>query len=99
MASMDLYDIVEAASSHIKEGALILHRSMKEHPKFRVYKKFCYDLYHVKDNAVKNLILSYKETRNTPADDLSKMWSECDRLYLSKFMKWLTEDEFKSMMK
>lgn len=46
---MELYDIVDAASSLLNEGTLVLHKSMKAHPTFKVYKKFCYDLYRVVD--------------------------------------------------
>lgn len=93
---MELYDIVDAASLYLKEGILVLHRSMKVHPKFKVYKRFCYDLYIVK-NKEKSLIFSFEETKNTPAEDMVKIWDDCDKLYLRELIKWIAGDEYKSM--
>ena len=95
---MELYDIVEAASYHLKEGTLVLHRNMKVHPKFKVYKRFCYDLYYIKSNE-KRLLFSYEEVKNTPSDELDKIWSDCDKLYLIELIKWFTGEEYKSMLK
>lgn len=91
-----LYDIVEAASVYLKEGTLVLHRSMKVHPTFKVYKKFCYDLYKVVDKN-KELLFSYENTVNTPADSIDKVWDECDSLYLGVLITWLASDEYKLM--
>lgn len=95
---MELYDIVNAAGSLLKEGTLVLHRSMKVHPTFKVYKRFCYDLYKVV-NKNKELLFSFEETKNTPADDITKVWAECDKAYLGWFIKWVSGDEYKSMKK
>ena len=64
---MELYDIIEAANSHLKEGTLILHRSMKAHPMFKVYKIFCYNLYYVKDKE-KTLLSCLLYTSPSPRD-------------------------------
>lgn len=93
---MELDDIINAASLLIKEGTLILHRSMKVHPKFRVYKKFLYDLYKVNGNS-KELLFSFEEVKNTPSDDIMKIWSECDKVYLGRFIKWVSSDEYRNM--
>ena len=95
---MELYDIVEAASSHLVEGTLVLHRSMKVHPKFKVYKRFCYDLYFIRGKE-KTLLFSYEEVKNTPADELEKVWSDCDKLYLRELIKWFASKEYKSILK
>lgn len=94
---MELYDIVEAASSNIKNGELVLHRSMKVHTKFKVYKRFCYDLYVVKGKE-KTCIKSFEEVKNSPADDLVKVWNGCDKLYLRELIKWFASEEYKTMM-
>ena len=95
---MELYDIVDAASTHLKEGTLILHRSMKVHPKFKVYKIFCYDLYYVKQKE-KTLLFSHEEVKNIPTDEIDKIWNDCDRLYLRKLTKWFAGEKYKSMLK
>lgn len=94
---MELYDIIEAASSYLKEGTLVLHRSMRVHPKFRVYKRFCYDLYYIKDKN-KSLLFSHEEVKNAPADDIIKIWSDCDKLYLRELIRWFVGKEYKSML-
>ena len=93
---MELYDIVDAASANLKEGTLVLHRSMKVHPKFKVYKRFCYDLYIVK-NKEKTLLFSFEETKNITADEISIVWYGCDKLYLRELIKWIAGNEYKSM--
>lgn len=93
---MELYDIIEAASTYLKEGTLVLHRSMKVHPKFKVYKIFCYNLYKI-ENKEKTLIFSFEETKNTPVDSIDEVWNECDKLYLRELIKWIAGDNYKSM--
>lgn len=94
---MELNDIVEAASDNINE-TLILHRSMRVHPKFKVYKRFCYDLYKIAGSD-KTLIYSYEETKNTPSDDIASVWKECDKSYLRCFIRWILSNEYKAMLK
>lgn len=94
---IELYDIIEAANTFIKEGTLVLHRNMKVHSKFKVYKRFCYDLYYIK-NSNKTLLFSYEELKNTPNDEIIKVWSECDKSYLRELIKWFTSINFKSMI-
>lgn len=93
---MELYDIVDAASYYLK-GMLVLHRSMKVHPKFKIYKRFCYDLYYVKDKE-KTLIFTHEEIKNASADEMVRIWSDCDKLYLREFIKWVAGEEYKSML-
>lgn len=95
---MELYDIIDAASTHLKKGTLILHRSMKVHPRFKVYKIFCYDLYYVKQKE-KTLLFSHEEIKNIPVDEIDKIWTNCDRLYLRELTKWFAGEKYKSMLK
>lgn len=94
---MEINDIIEAASIYLKEGTLVLHRSMKLHPKFKIYKRFCYDLYIVK-NTESNLIFSFEETRNITFDEIEDTWHNCDKLYLRELIKWIAGNEYKSMI-
>lgn len=92
---MELYDIIEAAGKAIGCN-LVLHKSMREHPKFKVYKIFIYNLYKV-DNE-KSLILTVSKVVNAPYDSITKSWEECDRLYLNEFFKWfLDKDAFQQI--
>lgn len=95
---MELYNVIDAASTLLKKGTLVLHRSMKIHPKFKVYKIFCYNLYYITDKE-KILLFSHEEVKNTPAEDISKIWIECDRLYLSELIKWFAGERYKSMLR
>ena len=67
---ISLYDIIEGVNPLLKEGMLVLHRTMKLHPTFKVYKIFSYNLYRVCNNK-KTLVHSYEETRNTPTEELN----------------------------
>ena len=94
---MELYDIIDAASSYIKDGTLVLHKSMRIHPKFKIYKRFCYNLYIVKGKD-KKLIFPFEETKNVTEDEISSTWLNCDKLYLRELIKWIAGDEYKSII-
>lgn len=92
---MELYDIVDAASKLMKDKTktLVLHRAMKQHPKFKVYKSFEYKLYMVNSgNKEKTLLLEKVFTKNTPADDILKTWNECDKEYLPMLIQWIINE-------
>lgn len=96
---MELYDIVEASSKLVPKdkGALVLHRSIREHPKFKVYKKFCYDLYLVKGSS-KEVQLHWDASINCPADDMLKIWNAQDKEFLGTFLiPWIASDLFKKL--
>ena len=98
---MELYDIVEAASSLMRDKSttLVLHRSMKQHPKFKVYKIFEYKLYLVNSgNNTKTLLLEKAFTKNTPSDEIIKAWNASDKEYLPVLIKWLTTNEYTSWL-
>lgn len=93
---IELYDIIEAMNTYLSNGTLVLHRNMKVHSKFKAYKIFCYNLYHItKDNKV--IVLKCEEVRNAPSDTIKEVWLECDNLYLRKLVKWVSE-EFKQLI-
>lgn len=95
---IELQTIIDAASFIIKEGELILHKSMRVHPQFKVYKKFCYDLYYVLDNK-KTLALSYHQTEHCPSDKIEIVWQYFDKLYLRELIKWFAGNEYKALLK
>lgn len=80
-------DIIKASNDIIKDD-LILHRNMKVHPKFKVYKNFEYNLYSIKGGN-KTLLFNHTFTENTPSNDILEVWEECDKKYLSVFLNWL----------
>ena len=90
---MELYDIIEAASKfvHPTRGTLVLHRSIKEHPKFKVYKKYCYYLYLV-NGKDKEQLLSRECTIHSPADDMLNDWKKLDKEFLLQLIPWLTSE-------
>lgn len=92
---MELYDIVDAVSNLMKDKTktLVLHKVMKQHPIFKVYKSFEYRLYIINSgNKEKNLLLEKVFTKNTPADNILKTWDECDKEYLPMLIQWITKE-------
>lgn len=94
---IELYDIVDAASTYLVEGTLVLHKSMKVHPKFKAYKIFSYDLYYVKDST-KSILLSFTKTENAPNDEIDRVWKECNYLFLRDLIKWFAEEEYAKLI-
>lgn len=96
---IELYDIIEAANSLLKEKSLtlVLHRNMKVHSKFKVYKIFEYKLYAVNtNNKTKTILIDKSFTVNTPADDITCTWDKCDKEFLPVLIKWFSSEEFTS---
>lgn len=89
---MELYDVVTAAGK-VLNRSLVLHRLIKVHPKFKIYKVYEYNLYSL-DSGEKELIFSHKFTINTTADDMLETWDKCDKDYLEIFFRWLKEYGF-----
>lgn len=87
---IDLYDIVDVVSKKLNV-TLVLHKNMKVHPTYRVYKTFCYNLYKV-ENGENTLILTHEETIKVPSENIEKVWSDCDKLYLDKFIEFILND-------
>lgn len=95
---MELQDIVEAASKFIptSKGTLILHRSIREHPKFKVYKTYCYHLYIVKIGKKKRL-LTVENIVNSHSGKMLEDWKEMDKLFLVQFIGWLSSDSYNEL--
>lgn len=93
-----LYDIIEAINANLKPGigTLILHRKFTVHPVFKIYKKFNYSLYLLKDNE-KNLIDEVEFTENVQAEDINEVWSRCDKTYLIKLIDLISDKQFKEI--
>lgn len=89
-----IYDLIEAASSLISKdkGMLVIHRNMKVHPKFKVYKTFSYSVYLVK-NKEKELLLKWETTKNV-SDNIIEVWRDSDKEFLPKLIDWLSSGSF-----
>lgn len=85
---MDLYDIITAVEPIINK-TLVLHRNMKQHPKFKVYKVFEYNLYSIGSDNSKELLLSQSYTINSASEDIEINWDKCDKSYLVILLKWI----------
>ena len=95
---MELYDIVDSVSSLLKEGHLVINKSMKVHSKFAVYKVFVYTLYCVNNNT--NTVLLNKEYMyNTPSEELNIKWKETDKKFLKELLIFLLSNKFKEQLK
>ena len=95
---VELYDIIEAANKNVSStrGTLVLHRSIQEHPTFKVYKKFCYKLYLVKADKKKSM-LTWEFTKNSPSDNLMEDWIKMDKEYLVTLITWLSSNFYKEL--
>lgn len=93
---IELYDIIEAINTTLSRGSLILHRGFQVHPKFKVYKKFYYNLYYLLDN--KSTLIDAKEfTENVISEDIDEVWKRCDKVYLINIIDWLSSNEYKKL--
>lgn len=93
---MEIHDIIDAASSfvHPSKGTLVLHRSMRQHPKFKVYKTYYYHLYLIKGKEKKERILTWEQTVNSPADNMLSDWKRFDKEFLKQLIPWLTSNSY-----
>lgn len=89
-----IYNLIEAASSLVDKdkGMLIIHRNMKVHPKFKVYKTFSYSIYLVK-NKQKELLLEWETTKNV-SESIMEVWKDSDIEFLPKLIDWLSSESF-----
>jgi hypothetical protein len=69
----------------------ILHRSMKQHPKFKVYKTFEYKLYLMGEHKLE-LIFQINFTDNVPAENIAEAWPVFDRKFLQALFKHIREN-------
>ncbi len=93
---MDINHIIDVISYSLREGTLVLHKSLETHPKFKVYKTFSYKLYKL-DSKGKALLITYNNVVNTSLIKEEDAWRENDDTFLKHIIDWLSSDEFKSM--
>lgn len=84
---MTIDDIVDSFNKVVyPSDTLILHRGMKEHPKFKVYKKFFYKLYTLSESE-KSLIVEKEYSLHCPSEDIEKVWEGCDKLFVKDLIE------------
>lgn len=86
-----IQDIIDILDKKVKDNgaSFILHREMKVHPRFKVYKIFCYNLY-IQTSTISN-ILFYEKTVNAPISDLEHQWRELDKEFLEAIINWISD--------
>lgn len=90
---IELNYIIEIIGSLIDKD-LVLHKSVKQHPTFKIYKIFTYDLYELPSPNDKALLLSIKFNRNITSDDIHIEWKQCDKEYLKDLFTLLKSNGF-----
>lgn len=90
---MNMEDIIDALSSTV-DGTLVMHKSIVDHSRFKVYKKICYHLYHIV-NKNKELVLSYEVLENLPSDQMIEAWNKHDKKFLVELIKWIDSDYYR----
>lgn len=94
-----IQDIIDILDKKVKDNgaSFILHREMKVHPKFKVYKTFCYKLYI--QTSVVSEILSYDKTVNAPISDVDLQWRALDKEFLEVIIDWINDGGLTKLMK
>jgi hypothetical protein len=88
---IDIDDVVTRLKC-IFNSPVILHRSLKVHPKFKVYKIFEYRLYTLSDNNETKLIISKDFILNSSELDMVSMWNEHDKEFLSIIFEYIKNE-------
>ena len=93
---MTLHDIIEVISNTLYKGngTLILHGSLTQHPKFKVYKVFKYTLYHRINGENKQLLTAtYNANISLMDDKLNAVWEEHNKLFLGEVIKYIANGD------
>lgn len=89
---MNIQDIIEAINNILKDGHYVLHRSMEVQP-IKIYKKFLYQLVHIKSNSTE-VVLTHQSIDRT-IFDMEQMWEINDKIFLSKLLEWFKYGKLK----
>lgn len=91
-----LQDIIDIMNSEFSYGTFILHKEIKVHPKFKVYKTFHYELYlKTKDDLIP--ILDQEETINTSCID--DAWNDTSNKFARMIVKWMLDGSLMNLVK
>lgn len=98
---MDLiYDVIEAMNTLIDKtaGEFIIHKSMRQHPKFKAIKIYSYKLYLV-NTQNKEVILEKEISKNTSLDSIIDAWKEADKEFLPNLLEYISSNHFNKFKK
>lgn len=87
-------DIVEAIGKNLNK-TLVLHKSIRTHPTFKVYKIYTYVLYDISKEKIK--LLTLETSKNLSIEKLEEAWNDCDRSFVETLINWLSSDEYRRM--
>lgn len=85
-------DIVEAVGKNLNR-TLVLHKSIRTHPTFKVYKIYTYVLYDVSKD--KTRLLTLETNKNLSIERLEEAWNDCDRRFIDALISWMSSDEYR----
>lgn len=87
-------DVVEAIGKNLNK-TLVLHKSIRTHPTFKVYKIYTYSLYDISKDKTK--LLTLEISKNLSIERLEEAWSDCDKRFIDALINWLSSDEYRRM--
>lgn len=87
-------DIVEAIGKNLNK-TLVLYKSIRTHPTFKVYKIYTYVLYDISKEKTK--LLTLEISKNLSIEELEEVWNDCDRDFIEALINWLSSDEYRRM--
>lgn len=87
-------DIVEAIGKNLNK-TLVLHKSIRTHPTFKVYKIYTYSLYDISKDKIK--LLTLEISKNLSIERLGEAWNNCDKKFVDTLINWLSSNEYRRM--
>ncbi len=87
-------DIVEAIGKSLNK-TLVLHKSIRTHQTFKVYKIYTYSLYDISND--KTELLTLEISKNLSIDRQEEAWDDCDKSFVDALINWLSSDEYRRM--
>lgn len=85
-------DIVEAIGKNLNK-TLVLHKSIRTHPTFKVYKIYTYVLYDISKSKIE--LLTLEVSKNLSIERLEEAWNDCDRRFIDALVSWVSSDEYR----
>lgn len=87
-------DVVEAIGKDLNK-TLVLHKSIRTHPTFKVYKIYTYSLYDISKD--KTELLTLEISKNLSIERIEETWNDCDKRFIDALINWLSSDEYRRM--
>lgn len=93
-------ELEEALNSIIdkNKGVVVIHRAMSLNPTCKLFKKFSYKFYIVKDEK-KSLVFEFIDSIKVKEEDILNKWEEEDFKCFVQSFQYLLSDKFKKYLK